>query len=63
VDEDPSFNVKIEDGNKKLGEMSCRRKEEHRRKLRRTSYRKTEIEGKAWLLDDPPHLKVQTWKY
>jgi hypothetical protein len=29
------------------------RKEEHGRKLRRKSFRKTKIDGKAWLIDDP----------
>jgi hypothetical protein len=29
------------------------RKQEHSRKLRSNSFRKTKIDGKAWLIDDP----------
>jgi hypothetical protein len=31
---------------------SCRRKEVYRKKQRRTSFGKVEIDGKPWLLDD-----------
>jgi hypothetical protein len=40
-----------------MGKLSCRRKEEHRKKLRRRSCGKTEKDGEAWLLHDL--LKVE----
>jgi hypothetical protein len=36
-----------------LGKISCRRKEEHMRKLRRGgNFWKTEMDGEEWFLDD-----------
>jgi hypothetical protein len=44
--------VEIKMGTNRLGKISHRRMEEHGKKLRR-SWGKTQIDGEAWLLDDP----------
>lgn len=46
-----------QDGNKRLGEMSHGRMEERGKKLRGRCIGKTEMDGEAWLMDEP-----HTWK-
>jgi hypothetical protein len=39
--------------------MSCRRKEEHRKKLRSCgTHRNIKIEGESWLSDDPSYVEM-----
>jgi hypothetical protein len=42
-----------QDGNDRLGKMLHKRKEEHGKKLRMRSCGKTEIDGEAWLSNNP----------